>query len=394
MEIKTYLGILARRWWIILPAFALTLALTFLFTRNQPRIYETSTTMVMRPQTSFVQDERELVRLVDLLSQRVEINTTYAEVAESRLVKNLAIERLDLSSQERKNLFVRSKVIPGTNILQITVGGTNPLVLQEFADAVRAETRTYISRLYDVFELEPLDDARVPSEPIRPNVPLNLAVGALLGLTLGMTLAFLAEYFLMEPKLPVSFDIIDSATGVYNQKFFMTRLQQEMVRSQRNNYRLTLALIELSYSRTADQSTPAVLPDVQREAGVLLMENVRTEDVVARYEGVTFAVLFPDLTNQAVRSVLEEIQIKFSHLPMDRTGATQNGYLRGAIGVAAYEQDDIAADELVSHAVHALKLADRTAYGAMGIYFPERHAQQSGTQSVNPITPLSDHPTA
>jgi len=377
VELKTYIFILLRKWWIIVPTFAVTLFITFVLTNRQPSIYETSTTLVMRPRSSFVADEREMVRIVDILSQRIEINTTYAEVAKSRLIKNRAIERLGLSAAERKNLTVRSKVIPGTNILELSVEGSMPEVLPAFAAAVRAETIDYIGGLYDVFELEPLDEAATPKKPIRPNRTLNLAVGAVLGLLLGMMWAFLIEYLLMPAAKSPSFDIVDSETGVCNKAFFLARLQQETSRAKRNGYPLSLALIKIGHSKSVDSKSHQIAPEALRTVGALLTDTVREEDVVARIDETTFALLLPDMTDRAAQNCLEEIQKLIAIVPLDRLGAKTKLYLRGAIGVTTYDDHTMEPDAFLAHGLRALEKADRTAYGTISLYAPDLTAART-----------------
>src|SRR5690606_34429203 len=100
MELKIYLHILIKMWWVVVLILCITLIATISFTMNQPRIYESRATFVVRPQTSVATDRDELARAVDTLSRRTEINTTYAEVAQSKLIRQRAIERLDLPKQQ------------------------------------------------------------------------------------------------------------------------------------------------------------------------------------------------------------------------------------------------------------------------------------------------------
>ena len=96
MELKAYLQILMKMWWVIVLIFFITLLATFIFTRNQPELYESSATFVVRPLASSTVERNELATMIDTLSRRVEINTTYAEIAKSNLIRKGAIERLNL----------------------------------------------------------------------------------------------------------------------------------------------------------------------------------------------------------------------------------------------------------------------------------------------------------
>lgn len=366
MELLAYVQILVRRWWIILPTIVLTLLLTYMFTDRQEPVYDTQTTLVMRPLTAGMGDEKDIASVVNILSQRIEINTTYAEVAQSSLIKKQAAETLNLSPAERKGMSVSSRVLPSTNILQISVSGPDPVLIQRYADAISAETQGYVSDLYDVFELKPLDAAGLPSNPTSPDMALNLAVGGVLGLLLSLTLAFLSEYLATATRPPVRFDIIDSQTGVYSREFFMVRLQQEIERARRNHYVFSVALIRVGHNQVLNRSSRPVPMEALRAVGTLLVECVRTEDVLAHFGDRTFALLLPDLVGPGAERMLEEVQIEIAKIPLERAGTATALHLRGAIGVSAYEKYDIEIEELLDQAFQALQKADQTLLSVVG----------------------------
>ena len=143
MEMKAYWRILKRRWWLLLFGFAVVFGITWYLTSRQPLIYEASTTFVIRPRVSEGSVGEEFVRALDIVSRRVEINTTFAEVATSRLIKNQAKERLGLSSAEQEGLNVTARVVGGTNVMEISAEGHDPGVVRDFANAVGTETVNY-----------------------------------------------------------------------------------------------------------------------------------------------------------------------------------------------------------------------------------------------------------
>jgi len=193
MESKTYLHILARKWRIILASFLITFIATVVFTYTQPAAYQATGTYIVRVGATF-QDDRGFVSALDTLSRRVEIASTYAEVTSSRMIRNLAADALGLSLEQREQLSVDSRLIAGTNILEIAVEGHDPTLVRDFTNAVGAQTVAYVQKLYETYELEPLDEAVLPRSPIKPDKALNLTLGGFFGLILGVGLALFAEY--------------------------------------------------------------------------------------------------------------------------------------------------------------------------------------------------------
>lgn len=202
MELKVYLQVLIKKWWLILPVFLITVGVTLWLTLSQVPVYEATTTYILRPNASD-DDAKNLLSGLDVLSRRAEIASTYAEVANSRLIKERAAERLGISSAQRKTLSVDSQVLAGTNVLEMVVSGNDPALVRDFANTVGDETITYVEDLYETTQLAPLDRATLPTSPVKPNTKLNLAMGVVLGLVLGVGLAFVA-YYLEIPLEPAT----------------------------------------------------------------------------------------------------------------------------------------------------------------------------------------------
>lgn len=236
MELKLYLRLVVKKWWIVLPTFLVTLTLTTVLTFAQAPVYQAVATFVVRPNASF-EDVGSLVSGLDILSRRAEIASTYAEVANSKLISNQAALRLGLSSEQRESLSVNSQVLMGTNVLRITVSGNDPVIVRDFAGAVGDETVAYVRALYEMYELTPLDRAAVPTSPVKPNTGLNLALGAVLGLVLALGLAVLVQYLQapLEPapisavlhEEPKEASIVASRLGTYSPTASVTAAKEQ-----------------------------------------------------------------------------------------------------------------------------------------------------------------------
>lgn len=88
-------------------------------------------------------------------------------------------------------MSVSSRVRSGTNMIEITVEGTNPQLVQQFANQIGQSTLEYVNVLYEVYDMNILDDAVLPVAPIRPDTKMNLALSVVLGFVFGVGLALL-----------------------------------------------------------------------------------------------------------------------------------------------------------------------------------------------------------
>jgi capsular exopolysaccharide synthesis family protein len=167
---------------------------TVVLTLNQTPIYKATATFIVTPEQGKLLDTMDFLSGLDILARRPEIPATYVEVAQSSQIKQEAVAAFGLSAQQAKGLSVDSRLRPGTNVVEISAEGRTPTLVRSFADMIGSKTAEYMEDLDEAFDLKPLDAAALPSSPVRPNTKLNLALAVVLGLALGVGLAFVAEY--------------------------------------------------------------------------------------------------------------------------------------------------------------------------------------------------------
>jgi diguanylate cyclase (GGDEF)-like protein len=363
MELKSYLRVLLKKWWIVLPAFLITFTATIVFTFTQAPTYKAAATFVVAPTGSF-EDMKSFASGLDILSRRDEIASTYAEVAASRLIRREAADELNLSEDQRERLSVDSQLLAGTNVIEITVEGSDPVLVRDFANVVGARTVAYAQELYEAYDLRPLDQVTLRASPVKPNKVLNLALGAILGLVLGGGLAFLSEYLQAPLESITNVGILDDESGAYNKRYFRQRLGEEISRAERNKYPLSLALMNVDQLEVmGTSSSPQVRSEALRKVAVFLKQYLREEDVLARLDGTVFAFLLPDMPEEKAKAVMEKLQTRIAWTPfeMEKSGVKLN--LSGATGVTAYQYNGTRQDDFLAEADRALQQAEAAGYG-------------------------------
>lgn len=109
----------------------------------------------------------------------------------------------------------------------------------------------------------------------------------------------------------------DSLTGLFNFRHFKTVLQAEMDRSKRSGIPTSLVLADVDNFR-------AINDEQGREAGNILLKQVadicrgevRTTDVVCRYGGEMFAIVFPETHLNLAVKVADRIRQQIADTPL------------------------------------------------------------------------------
>jgi len=331
MIIQEYLQLIVKRWWLLVLAFSIVLGGTYYWTSQQTPIYESHASFVIRPRSETVVSG-DFLKALDTVSNRSEINSTFAEVAASKLIKVHAIEKLGLTPEQQLDLSASSTVVAGTNILEIRVEARDPIVARDFANAVGAETVAYVKSLYDIYQLETLDTANTPSKPKSPDMVLNLSLGVFLGLVLGVALIFTVEAFKPTYKEVDTFNIIDRETGAYNKSYLTHRLFQEIARSKRTRTPLSIGLIKVHFNGGGHTDEERV--EILRMVKILTEKTIREEDILARFNGVVFAILFPDLRLDRAQETLENVKQAIESVAHDTDD--EHKQIKGYLSAVSY----------------------------------------------------------
>jgi diguanylate cyclase (GGDEF)-like protein len=130
----------------------------------------------------------------------------------------------------------------------------------------------------------------------------------------------------------------DSLTGIANRRQFSTILASEIDRVKRYGTPMSLAMYDIDYfKRVNDTFGHDVGDHVLQALTSLVKENIRANDVVARWGGEEFMVLMPQSDVEAARNVSEKLRLAIAGHHFDNLDK-----LTVSLGVTAFEpQDDL-----------------------------------------------------
>lgn len=111
--------------------------------------------------------------------------------------------------------------------------------------------------------------------------------------------------------------LTDALTGLFNFRHFKYVLQAEMDRSKRSGIPTSMVMIDLDHFKQINDTHGHEIGNVvlKRVADILLAE-VRTTDVVCRYGGEEFAIIFPETHLNLAIKVADRIREMIAFTPV------------------------------------------------------------------------------
>ena len=102
---------------------------------------------------------------------------------------------------------------------------------------------------------------------------------------------------------------VDAVTGLFNRRYFETRIQAEVQRARRQQQDLALLMVDIDdFKRINDTFGHLEGDRALRDVADLLRRGVRIFDVCARYGGEEFAIVMPGATRDMAVQVAERIR--------------------------------------------------------------------------------------
>ncbi|MBM3249227.1 MAG: GGDEF domain-containing protein [Candidatus Omnitrophica bacterium] len=145
--------------------------------------------------------------------------------------------------------------------------------------------------------------------------------------------------------------IRDGLTGLYNHKYFMLRLDEELQRSKRYSRSLSLLMVDIDYFKRYNDIHGHLAGDrVLADLGRTLRRFSRRVDIVARYGGEEFAMLLPETRKAGAGILAERLRIYV------KERYARVGTVTVSIGVGSFEgaNPDLSKEDFINLADTAL----------------------------------------
>lgn len=166
------------------------------------------------------------------------------------------------------------------------------------------------------------------------------------------------ERNLLEEQL-LTQSIRDPMTGLHNRRYLMPRLHELVERAERYDENFTVAMLDIDHFKQINDSVGHLGGDfVLRRFAEILKELIRSTDVLARFGGEEFMVVFPGTDQIGVRKMIGRIlaAVRRGHFVFEGRIIP----VTVSAGVSAVRESDdrmISVDAVIGRADHRLYLA-------------------------------------
>lgn len=353
MELRLYIQMLQRGWWIVLltalSALAIALAASYVVTP----IYLASARYVVSPDASSFTGGNSVIDSLNTLDKR-SIVTTYAEVLNSNTIFQKTIANFQIDANAVADYKRTTVALPEANVLELSVEGPDPKVAALLVNGVGQQAISYIQGLNQGYNINVLDAAQVPTIPVRPQPLRDSSLAVALGLVIGAVLAIVRAQLITPIEAFLARSTTDNDSTAFTRRYFEQKLDETLDRKRGS---VSLGLVQLEgLQGFLDVVPQPIAQEVLRQASAIFREQLRGNDLLGRWNNDTFAVLLPDTPGTAAVMTFGRIQIALSK-PV-KFGEGETLHLRPLIGVAE-RQGDEEANVLIKWSEQALEQSSR-----------------------------------
>ena len=173
----------------------------------------------------------------------------------------------------------------------------------------------------------------------------------------------------------------DSLSGLYNHRYFVKRLSEEIFRAKRYQRKLAFVIFDIDEFKIYNDSFGHQSGDqIIRQLGELILKVVRSIDVVCRYGGDEFCVIMPETDQEECLRFIERLRKSIQHHPYVDEFLQMEHHLTVSAGAAIYPQHARTPEKLIYGADMALLNAKNSGKNKTLVYSGEEVSLKNTVQ--------------
>jgi len=193
LSIEQVFHIIRKRFWLVAAVPFLLAALTGFYSWYAlDDVYQASSTVIVSNPSTVIATGQLSFSDYNL---NVQLVNSYRVLCKTNRVLDQVIDELDLpmnTKQLREKVSVSSA--DETEIINIMVKDKDPVMAQTITNTLTKVFQSEVKRIMMLDNVQIIDEAPLPDAPVEPSRMRNVIVGGMIGLIIGVALAFLLEY--------------------------------------------------------------------------------------------------------------------------------------------------------------------------------------------------------
>jgi len=173
----------------------------------------------------------------------------------------------------------------------------------------------------------------------------------------------------------------DSLSGLYNHRYFVKRLCEEIFRAKRYQRKLAFVIFDIDEFKIYNDSFGHQSGDqIITQLGELILKVVRSIDIVCRYGGDEFCIIMPETDQEECLKFIERLRKSIQHHPFVDEFLQTEHHLTVSAGAAIYPQHARTVEKLIYGADMALLNAKNSGKNKTLIYSGEEVSLKNTVQ--------------
>jgi capsular polysaccharide biosynthesis protein len=309
MEWQKYLQAIKDGWWIVVLTVLTSLSLALITAYYTTPLYRSKARLVIGPSAKILaSQDNTVVNSLWALDSR-SISSTYAEILISQRIFSQTAQELQLNAIDLEGYSRSSVVLPDANVLELTIDGPDPETTANLANKVSQNAIEYIQGLYVIYDMNLLDPATTSNRPFKPTPVQDAFIATFLGAVFGIALTVirsqLEEYISMNSF--TNFLRTDRESTAVVRRYFIQRVDEELKRNRSDI--LSLGLLKLNSLQNLEANMPPLVwQQLLRRIVRIIKNELRNDDVVARWGETSFSILFPTAPEMVATRTMDSIK--------------------------------------------------------------------------------------
>lgn len=140
---------------------------------------------------------------------------------------------------------------------------------------------------------------------------------------------------------------VDALTNIYNKRFINEFLIKEIERSKRLNNRFSIVICDMDDFKKINDTLGHLSGDmVLKSFSELIVQTLRTQDVVGRYGGDEFMVILPDTDGPAASNIINRLRERIANMEV-QVLKNRKAKITASFGIATFPEDGTSSDDLL-----------------------------------------------